>query len=168
MALIKRVHSTLCKQQRERERETVNWHREPALGVNWLIRRVRICPSRPIAAGAPCRVGIPSGSRQSRDAVIRDRVGVIVLFCDGDKEPRRSGRALSEASSGPEPSLTIIRTTFLLFYDKFLQYVTKFATMTSGQRNKSVVYPEQRYGYMPCPMYDTGKSLTLPSTSISY
>ncbi|KAL2728562.1 hypothetical protein V1478_006194 [Vespula squamosa] len=36
-------------------------------------------------------------------------------------------------------------------------YVTKFAAMTSGQRNKSVVHPEQRYGYMPCPLYDTGE-----------
>ncbi|CAD1474440.1 unnamed protein product [Heterotrigona itama] len=59
---------------------------------------------------------------------------------------------LSFRRIGPNPlnhkdydtALTIFRTTFLLFYDKFLQYVTKFATMTSGQRNKSVVHPEQR------------------------
>ncbi|XP_006562231.1 uncharacterized protein LOC552195 isoform X3 [Apis mellifera] len=34
--------------------------------------------------------------------------------------------------------------------------------MTSGQRNKSVVHPEQRYAYMPCPLYDTGGALGSP------
>ncbi|KAL6444688.1 hypothetical protein ACFW04_002042 [Cataglyphis niger] len=34
--------------------------------------------------------------------------------------------------------------------------------MTSGQRNRSVVYPEQRYSYMPCPLYDTGGALGSP------
>nr|KAF7421847.1 hypothetical protein H0235_009683 [Vespula pensylvanica] len=39
--------------------------------------------------------------------------------------------------------------------------------MTSGQRNRSVVHPEQRYGYMPCPLYDTvgGKLCGGPSYS---
>lgn len=69
--------------------------------------------------------------------------------------PRSAKVLLKLACSAP--ASTIIRTTFLLFYDKFLQYVTKFATMTSGQRSKSVVHPEQRYSYMPCPLYDTGK-----------
>ncbi|KOX78833.1 hypothetical protein WN51_08592 [Melipona quadrifasciata] len=91
-------------------------------------------------------------AKESRnDAVAPGHLGIIVLTFSRFVE------------SGPNPlnhkdyntALTIFRTTFLLFYDKFLQYVTKFATMTSGQRNKSVVHPEQRYAYMPCPLYDT-------------
>lgn len=62
----------------------------------------------------------------------------------------------------------IIRTTILLFYDKFLRYVTKFAAMTSGQRSKSAVHPELRYGYVPCPLYDTGKWFPFGFPSFSF
>jgi len=84
-----------------------------------------------------------------------DHIGIIV-----PTSPSIARRALKAR----EASSTIIRTTLLLFYDKLLQYVTKFATMTSGQRNKSVVHPEQRYAYVPCPLHDTGELSLVLST----
>lgn len=93
-------------------------------------------------------------ARLLQDAVTFGHLGIIILSFSYSP---KSGQIWW--TKDYNTALTIIRTTFLLFYDKFLQYVTKFATMTSGQRNKSVVHPEQRYAYMPCPLYDTGEWL---------